>query len=227
MRTVGSLLIALTFFAFALALLPPTANASGGTTFLVTRLDDPAPGVCDPGDCSLREAIIAANLVPDNTDNISITIPGTVELSITGVDENNAATGDLDILGSTNIVGQGAEITIIDANGIDRVFDIHAPAPVNVEGASVSTVSDLTITGGNVVTNKEFAGGGVRVNSGHTVTLRSVVVRDNGVFGMGGGVANNAGTLWIDRSAIVTNIGRCRRYRQCGRLGDSFQQHRQ
>ena len=32
-----------------------------GTTFTVTRFDDPGPGPCQPGDCSLREAVMAAN----------------------------------------------------------------------------------------------------------------------------------------------------------------------
>src|SRR4051794_617388 len=36
----------------------PLARA---TTLIVTRPDDPAPNGCAPDDCSLREAIIAAN----------------------------------------------------------------------------------------------------------------------------------------------------------------------
>jgi len=31
------------------------------TTFTVTRTDDPSPDDCLPGDCSLREATLAAN----------------------------------------------------------------------------------------------------------------------------------------------------------------------
>src|SRR5690606_5196935 len=115
--------------------------------FLVTRLDDPAPGSCDPGDCSLREAVLAANVAPANADTISVTIPGTIELSIAGASEDSAATGDLDIIGSTNIVGQGAEVTIIDANSLDRVFDFFGPTPALVEGGPSSTIRDLTITG--------------------------------------------------------------------------------
>ena len=43
------------------ALLAPSASAD---TYRVTRHDDPRPGRCKPGDCSLREGIRAANKRP-------------------------------------------------------------------------------------------------------------------------------------------------------------------
>lgn len=58
----------------------------------MTTTADGADGVCD-ADCSLREAIGAANLVPG-----AVVIPnGTYALSITGASENTNATGDLDV----------------------------------------------------------------------------------------------------------------------------------
>jgi CSLREA domain-containing protein len=48
--------------ALMLLVLVPAANAMAAPqTFTVTRTDDPAPGACSVGDCSLREAITAAN----------------------------------------------------------------------------------------------------------------------------------------------------------------------
>ena len=44
--------------AVALALIPGSALAA---EFQVTRSDDPAFNTCDPGDCSLRGAVVAAN----------------------------------------------------------------------------------------------------------------------------------------------------------------------
>src|SRR4051812_24455603 len=40
---------------------PAAAPAASASTFTVPRADDPIPGTCDVGDCSLREAIMAAN----------------------------------------------------------------------------------------------------------------------------------------------------------------------
>jgi len=37
----------------------------------VTRTDDPEPSGCSPGDCSLREAVVAANVTP-GADTITV-----------------------------------------------------------------------------------------------------------------------------------------------------------
>ncbi|MBL8093191.1 MAG: CSLREA domain-containing protein, partial [Anaerolineales bacterium] len=57
------------------------------------------------GDCSLREAIVAANTntavdaCPAGSGADTITLPaGTFTLSLAGINENAAATGDLDIV---------------------------------------------------------------------------------------------------------------------------------
>ena len=42
---------------------PPGAEA---TTFAITRVDDPLPNGCQVGDCSLREAVLAANANGDS-----------------------------------------------------------------------------------------------------------------------------------------------------------------
>src|SRR5262249_49018386 len=82
------LLLAIAFFASV----APVRAAS----FVVTRFDDPTPGGCNPGDCSLREAVMAANAAPGSTITLSA---GTYTLTIPGADETapNTAVGDLDI----------------------------------------------------------------------------------------------------------------------------------
>ncbi|HEX5984013.1 MAG TPA: hypothetical protein VFY69_07395, partial [Solirubrobacterales bacterium] len=47
----------------AVLLLCATASAAAAT-YTVTRTDDPIPGPCEPADCSLREALTAANGSP-------------------------------------------------------------------------------------------------------------------------------------------------------------------
>ena len=68
-------------------------------------------------------------------------IPDTYTLSIAGTGEDANATGDLDITSNLTITGNGASETIIDANNIDRVFQVSG-ATTNV------TIQDLAITKG-------------------------------------------------------------------------------
>src|SRR5215216_4717200 len=97
------------------------APAAYAATYSVTKTADTAVGACD-SDCSLREAIIAANAAPGAD---TITLPaGTFTLTRAGAGEDAAATGDLDIAGDLTIAGKGAGTTIIDGGGIDRVVDV-------------------------------------------------------------------------------------------------------
>ena len=127
------------------------------------------------GQISLRAAVEAANAKPDAD---TIVVPaGTITLSIAGANENNAATGDLDIRGSVTIKGKGAGVTIVDANNLDRVFDIFS--------GKVS-ISGLTIQHG-----RALVGGGGLLNEGGKVTLTSVNLENNVAFGIDGGIGVN------------------------------------
>ena len=53
---------------------------------------------------------------------------GVHELSIAGADEDEAATGDLDVTDDLTIAGANAYLSIVDANGVDRVMDQLAAA---------------------------------------------------------------------------------------------------
>ena len=123
------------------------ANACFGASLdlTVTKLTDSNDGICD-GDCSLREAVILSNTSP-YPDTIRLG-PGTHTLSIEGSDESLAATGDLDIQDDLVIQGVGAtrgdQPTVIDAQGIDRIFTID-PFGRGVESV---TIRDLILTGG-------------------------------------------------------------------------------
>ena len=93
-------------FAFLLALLPACA---GAMDFTVTRTDDPAPNGCQPGDCSLREAVMVANALP-GTDRVFLPA-GLYQLTISGTAVDDAAVGDLDIDDNVEILGAGAATT--------------------------------------------------------------------------------------------------------------------
>ena len=168
-------------------------HASAATTFTVTRTDDPPPNGCLPGDCSLREAVIAANT---GSGGDTIAVPaGHFRLGIAGLGEQNAATGDLDLTKSVTITGAGARATVIDAMRIDRVFEV-------LGGATV-LISDATITGG--VT----AGNGAGIESAGTLTLVRDALVGNHATGVadGGGIDSGGPALTITQSTLAGNEG--------------------
>jgi len=164
--------------------------------FVVTRLDDPQPNQCLPADCSLRSAIIAANNNP-GADTITFqAAKGTYQLKITGLGENVAATGDLDVLDSLTIKGKGQNNTIIsgltpsnnpNALDFDRVFHI-------IKGDFA--ISSLTIQGG-IITKTTVAssvgddGGGIAYGvSGGILSVIDSRLRNNQAR-VGGGIFSN------------------------------------
>lgn len=165
-------------------------------TFTVNSTADatdalPGDGVCDngTGSCTLRAAIREANALAGAD---TITLPaGTYTLSIAGVDDA-ARVGDLDITSDLTLRGDGAGTTTIDADNIDRVFDVRPGAE--------AVITDVTITGGNLpgVTD----GGGIR-NQG-TLILANATVRNNFAGDDGGGLYN-LDTLLVFDSAIRDN----------------------
>lgn len=148
--------------------------------------------------CSLREAIRAANLntrvgacaAGSSTSADTITLAaGSYVLSRAGIDENAAATGDLDLTGKLTITGAGAGSTFIDAASLDRVFDIRPGATV--------TLARLTIRNGSTDRN----GGGI-YNAG-TLTLNNATVTA-GSAGAGGGIFS-MGTLTLNRTTVSSS----------------------
>ena len=72
------------------------------------------------GHISLRSAIMAANA---HAGADSINLPaGIYRITLPGVGEDNAASGDLDIKGDLTINGSGAPV--VDGNALDGVFEV-------------------------------------------------------------------------------------------------------
>ena len=147
------------------------------------------------GNCTLREALVAANgnvavdacvagePGPGVTDVILVPA-GIYTLTIAGGDEDQAQTGDLDITDSVSIEGAGARFTILDAAGIDRVLDVG-----NVAAAMIGA----TLRGGDAGGGD---GGGIR--NGGTLTVAGCVIEGSVAGGPGGGVRNNNDIFILD-----------------------------
>lgn len=156
--------------------------------------------------CTLRAAIMEANAWP-GADKI-ILGRGTYPLSFSGYDTETAGyQGDLDIVDKLQIVGKGKDLTTISATGNlyklgDRIFDIHGPGVVTMEG--------MTLTGGTamgspkelptdneneeptcpVVKPADGADGGAILNRGSIVQLKDMLFENNRALCDGGAVEN-------------------------------------
>lgn len=152
----------------------------------------PGDGVCETASgnnvCSLRASIQESNAFPGlNT----IFLPsGVYTLTIPGTGEDLNATGDLDIIDDLIIMGTNITDTIINANQLDRVFDV-------ISGTII--ISDLTIKGGM----NDVFGGGIQNRFYSKLKLDSTIVVDNSAD-QGGGI-HNEGQLNMSNSQVISN----------------------
>ncbi|MEX0800812.1 MAG: right-handed parallel beta-helix repeat-containing protein [Dehalococcoidia bacterium] len=179
------------------------AAPAQAATFTVTKTADTADGTCD-ADCSLREAIIAANA---NAEADIINVPaGTYVLT----------SGELEITSDITINGAGASSTVVDGNGSSRVFhisDTGATVVINdltaqngdaANGGGIENDGILSLTSVAVSGN---SGGGI--NNTGTLSLADSTVDNNsgssgaGINLTGGGPGN--GTLTVSNSSISDN----------------------
>jgi hypothetical protein len=132
--------------------------------------------------CTLRAAIMEANGLA-GPDIIVVPFSAAIVLDRGGRDEDAAATGDLDIteevLIRTPSVSSPATRPIIDANGIDRVFDIRP-------NAGTVTFSNLAITHGSATDVTSPVGGGIRAEDGTDLVLGYCAVEANEANAGGG-----------------------------------------
>lgn len=167
-----------------------------GVTIAPNTTDDELNG---DGDCSLREAITAANTdatvdacpAGSGPDTIPLAAD-TYPLAIAGAGEDDNATGDLDITAQLTIKGAGADQTAVDGGDLDRVFHVIG---------TTAELSGLAVRNGTATGS---GGGGIR--SGSTLTLKNATVSGNVASGGGGGISS-AGSLTLERSTVSANSG--------------------
>jgi CSLREA domain-containing protein len=195
---------------------PTLANASGGDgsdigavemqvspSFVVTTTDDHDDGVCDGSDCTLREAINAANAAA-GADVI------TFKSGVQGTTTLQSGLGPLTVTDSVTITGPGARFLAVSGNNAIRVFTF---------GSGTSSVSGLNIINGRIVgaSDSDVSGGGVSNTFGTTLSFSdcefsgnfvqggdSSVVNGSGSDGFGGAI-DNGGTLTLDRCTFSNN----------------------
>jgi CSLREA domain-containing protein len=193
--------------------LAATAATAHGATIPVTTTADALAG---DGQCSLREAVLAARLntavlgcpagAPTGEDTIGLAA-ATYVLTLAGAREDGGATGDLDVGGvgqTTRIAGLGSGATAIDAAGLDRAFDVLPTSALVLE--------DLAVRGGAPPT-PEVGSGDAGADGAGVHNFGSLIVRrilftgnragsgargtsgaDPGTFS--GGAGGSGGAIW-------------------------------
>ncbi len=146
------------------------------TAFTVTKIQDTNDGVCDT-DCSLREAIAAAN--SSSMADKAITFDAAFFASARTIVLSG---GELTVNNNGNLLIDGGTtgLLTISGNGASRVFYIGA--------AATAAIRNVTVTGGKTNTN----GGGI-YNDG-VLAIENASVSGNQAINYGGGIysADNA-----------------------------------
>lgn len=200
------------------------AQAGADSAFAVTRADDPVPGACD-SDCSLREAVIAANADPDSSVILLPDLGGQIlTLTRSGDDEDDGAKGDLDISSPVAILPtdlftntSSSSLRTIEQQADDRVMHVLAGGTLvmhkisihggNIAGSGggvlVNPSGELNFNGGTIMDNEATFGAGI-LNFGEAA-LANVFVSRNHATILGGGLGN-FGFATVDKSTVSSNV---------------------
>nr|MBA3711323.1 tandem-95 repeat protein [Pyrinomonadaceae bacterium] len=173
-----------------------------GTTFVVTKIADTNDGVCD-ADCSLREAITAANAFP-GANTITFSVTGTIILTsvlpdlTTNLTISNTQAGNVTVSGGNAVrvfhVAGGAIV------GINNLTISHGKSSDN--GGGIFNEGTLTVTNSTISNNSAPFGGGIRNNGPLTVT-NSTISNNSALYG--GGSIINISALTVTSSTISGN----------------------
>jgi CSLREA domain-containing protein len=193
LRTISTLALGLTIPAAGFAF-----------DFVVTRYDDPVPDGCLAGDCSLREAVIAAN-ADAAFDRIRLSA-GAYVLSQPGAGENNSLTGDLDVTKDLEILGVAPGITRIVATGLGEAGAQALSADLTLRRLRIEDADAAGVAlgpGTHLIEDCDFLGNGTTgSNAGILATIQSVVtIRRTTVRGGPG-----RGMTFTQGTAVLENV---------------------
>jgi CSLREA domain-containing protein len=176
--------------------------SSPGIPIVVDTTEDQFDDTSATNECSLREAISAANADP-LLDTINLP-PGDYTLTRTGSGEDGNSSGDLDVHRQLRINGGGARTTNIQAgttnnNGIDRVLHVLQDGQLSLNGATVRYGQSPNADGGGIRTETTI----------NPLTLTDVAITDNHAgtptsLKNGGGISHQS-SFTINRGTISGN----------------------
>ncbi len=171
--------------------------------FVVNSADDHDDGVCGVNDCTLREAVGAANKNGAGTDTISFSPLFNSAQTIT------LTLGEISITASVSIEGPGARLLSIDAGRTSRIFGIGAGVMGNTwqtgPVGSMTTLSGLSLVNGR--------GDGIGVvdqgDGGALISKENLVLNNCTLSGSNadnrGGAIFNSGVLTLNACTLLGN----------------------
>jgi CSLREA domain-containing protein len=202
------------FMCLSLMIILVGVQPAYAASFTVTKTADTNDGTCD-ADCSLREAVTAAN---NNGGTHTITVPaGTYTLG-----------SQLPQLTSTTITINGADATttIIQANASPnvatyRIFELWVNASLTINGVTLQNGrcngscftsqaggiiygGPVTITN-SIISNGISQTGGGAISGASGLTIVNTTFSGNTASSQGGAVVMSGGTLSITNSTFINN----------------------
>lgn len=189
----------------SIAILALLSGAATAADFRVTRTDDPAPNGCLLNDCSVREAVIAANAAP-GADRV---ILRALTYSLTRVDSSpetqQGDIGPLWVTTSISFVGAGAGSTVLRWNtgfghpGTHANHVIYANLAASNPG--VVEASSMTISHG-----RGAQGGCVNFSgNGSSLSFSRVVLQSCSSPSGGGALYAHGGALNLEETTMRSN----------------------
>jgi predicted outer membrane repeat protein len=204
-----------------------------GVVFTVNSFTDgvdahPGDGMATTSDgrVTLRSAIMEANALGGATINVPT---GAYRLTMSGANEDAAATGDLDILAPIAVQGitvggqlAGPGEVTIQGDGSDRIFDIRTNQAVTIKNMTVSggtasmggallsgQGSGLELDDMRFTNNVSFSGGGavagISLNTSGQILGNNLYFQGNSTAGAGGAILMDGETLILSGATFDTN----------------------
>ncbi len=198
------------------------ATSAHAVTISVTTTTDE---LNTDGDCSLREAVVAANTdaavdactAGSGADLISLP-NGTYTMAVGGPGENSAAEGDLDLTGTVHIAGASRAGTILAGYLGDRFFEVRSGATVTLSsmtlqdstpaqaGGAIHNRASLTVDDCTFQDNiaDSSTGGAIYSITGTTLAVSNSVFSGNRANTDGGALTNH-GTATLTNVSFLSN----------------------
>ena len=186
-------------------------SAQGVNVIAVDSLED---DTSENGNCTLREAVRAAN----TRTLVDQCLGGDGDIVISlGVGRYQLAAGVVVISTDLKLSGMGQDVTIVDAMGIDSVFTIEPGVSVEISDLTIQNGRGLDIGGilnfgsllldsVTVAFNSGSIAGGI-FSVGDTLTVQNSTIARNDGFVGAGGILVDGGNVNIKESTISDNVG--------------------